>query len=145
MPLYKNTDLEALRQHLPVKGSFDINLLLTVVHDVEEEHIIPALGVAQYDELNDAYAALVPPAELFPALGALLEGTEEYLVVQEGSGTLTIDGVEHAIAPGTSITMPAGAEVSYVNGPQPFRALQVFAGPGPAAKYERWTPVPADP
>ena len=80
--------------------------------------------------------------ELWLAAGAAVpvhrDATEEYLVVLEGHGTLMLDGVEHPVGPGTSIYMPANAEVSYVNGPEPFRALQVFAGPSPAAKYDAW-------
>ena len=37
--------------------------------------------------------------------------------------------------------MPADAEVSYQNGAEEMVALQVFAGPAPAAKYDAWTPV----
>lgn len=66
------------------------------------------------------------------------DATEEFIYVLEGSGTLTIDGQKHAIKPGTSIYMPANAEVSYQNGDAAFTALQVFAGPGPAAKYDAW-------
>jgi quercetin dioxygenase-like cupin family protein len=68
--------------------------------------------------------------------------TEEYIHVLAGSGSITIDGVEHAIGPGDTVFMPAEAEVSYVNGTEPFTALQVFAGPEPADKYRTWTPEP---
>ncbi|PRQ00583.1 hypothetical protein ENSA7_60780 [Enhygromyxa salina] len=67
--------------------------------------------------------------------------TEEYIHVLEGTGTMTIDGETHAIAPGTTIYMPANAEVSYQNGDQEMVALQVFAGPEPVAKYQAWTPA----
>ncbi|MCA9716883.1 MAG: cupin domain-containing protein [Myxococcales bacterium] len=67
--------------------------------------------------------------------------TEEYLHVLEGSGTLHIDDVEHAIGPGTTIFMPANAKVRYQNGDARLVALQVFAGPGPAAKYDGWRAV----
>ena len=39
------------------------------------------------------------------------------------------------------IFMPAGVTVSYQNGDAELVALQVFAPPGPAAKYDRWRPV----
>lgn len=64
--------------------------------------------------------------------------TEEYIHVIEGSGTLWIDGTEHPIEAGSTVFMPAGAKVRFENGPERLVALQVFAGPGPAAKYDRW-------
>lgn len=69
--------------------------------------------------------------------------TEEYIYVLEGEGVITIDGQKHPVAPGTMIYMPAGALVTFQNGDQPFVALQVFAGPTPADKYDRWKPRPA--
>ena len=65
--------------------------------------------------------------------------TEEYIHVLSGSGTMYIDGVKYAVTPGTTVFMPANAKVSFDNGDTPFAALQVFAGPGPAAKYDAWT------
>jgi quercetin dioxygenase-like cupin family protein len=67
--------------------------------------------------------------------------TEEFIHVLEGRGTMTIEGREHAIEPGTTIYMPAGVEVAYQNGDERLVAIQVFAGPEPAAKYEAWTPA----
>lgn len=64
--------------------------------------------------------------------------TEEYIHVLAGTGTITIEGKEHPVAPGTTIYMPANALVSYSNGPAKLVALQVFAGPEPAAKYDAW-------
>jgi len=69
------------------------------------------------------------------------DDTEEYIHVLEGSGTISIDGVEHALKPGSTVYMPAGAEVHYANGPDRLEAIQVFAGPEPAAKYDAWEPV----
>lgn len=67
------------------------------------------------------------------------DATEEYLYVLAGSGKLTIDGVTSSIAAGTSVMMPANAEVHFENGPSSLIAVQVFAGPGPAKKYDSWT------
>lgn len=64
--------------------------------------------------------------------------TEEYIVVLEGGGTLLIDGRAHQLTKGSAVYMPADAEVSFANGPNPMVALQVFAGPGPASKYDGW-------
>ena len=66
------------------------------------------------------------------------DSTEEYIVVVEGSGTITIDGNSREISAGDAVYMPAEATVSYENGAAPMRALQVFAGPDPAKKYQKW-------
>jgi quercetin dioxygenase-like cupin family protein len=66
---------------------------------------------------------------------------EEYVVILEGHGTITIDGTTHDVQPGSTIFMPAGATVSYQNGDARLVAIQVFAGPGSASKYDRWTPL----
>ncbi|MEX1361869.1 MAG: cupin domain-containing protein, partial [Nannocystaceae bacterium] len=70
------------------------------------------------------------------------DATEEYIHVLEGSGTIVIDEHEYALAPGSTVYMPADAKVSFRNGDEPLVGLQVFAGPEPAAKYDAWTPVP---
>ena len=66
--------------------------------------------------------------------------TEEFLYVLEGTGTITIDDVNHTISPGTAVYMPAGAKVKYKNGDKKLVVVQVFAQPGPEAKYKKWTP-----
>ena len=72
-------------------------------------------------------------------LGKLeMQPADEYIHVISGHGTLTMDGKEYAIEPGTTIYMPAHVKVSYQNGDEPLVAIQVFAGPGPAAKYDAW-------
>ncbi len=67
------------------------------------------------------------------------DSTEEYVHVLEGTGTIVIDGVLYDVQPGTTIYMPANAKVSFQNGDAPLKAIQVFAGPEPAAKYDGWT------
>jgi len=67
--------------------------------------------------------------------------TEEYLVVLEGGGTLLMDGRPYQLRAGNAVYMPAGAEVSYANGPQKTIAIQVFAGPAPASKYDPWEKI----
>ncbi len=64
--------------------------------------------------------------------------TEEYIHVLSGRGTLTMDGVSYEVSAGTTIFMPAQATVSFQNGDEPLVAIQVFAGPGPAEKYNTW-------
>jgi quercetin dioxygenase-like cupin family protein len=71
--------------------------------------------------------------------------TEEYIHVLAGSGTITIDGVEHEVGPGDTVFMPADALVTYQNGDEQMQAFQVFAGPGPASKYDAWLEEPPSP
>jgi quercetin dioxygenase-like cupin family protein len=68
--------------------------------------------------------------------------TEETLIVQSGSGHITVDGVVFEVGPGHVIFMPAGATVQFKNGDQPFEAIQVFAGPASADKYRAWGEKP---
>ena len=70
------------------------------------------------------------------------DATEEYIHILEGGGEFTIDGERHTVGPGTTIYMPADALVSFKNGPAKLVAIQVFAGPEPAVKYDAWTRVP---
>lgn len=70
--------------------------------------------------------------------------TEEYLIIEEGSGIITIDGQKSKVKKGDLIYMPAHAEVSFVNGDQKLVALQVFAGPESATKYNKWHAVKSD-
>lgn len=67
--------------------------------------------------------------------------TEEFIHVLAGKGVITIDGQSKSIGPGSTVYMPAGAKVSYVNGDEPMLAVQVFADPSPAAKYGAWKEV----
>ena len=67
------------------------------------------------------------------------DATEEYIHVLEGGGTITIDGATSELKPGSTVYMPANATVSFQNGPDKMVAIQVFAGPEPAAKYDAWT------
>lgn len=64
--------------------------------------------------------------------------TEEYIHVLSGRATMVMDGVRYDIAPGTTIYMPAFATVSVQNGEEKLVAIQVFAGPSPADKYDGW-------
>jgi quercetin dioxygenase-like cupin family protein len=66
------------------------------------------------------------------------DATEEYIHVLEGTGAITIDGRKSRLQPGTTVFMPAGAVVSFANGETPLRAIQVFADPDPASKYDKW-------
>jgi quercetin dioxygenase-like cupin family protein len=70
------------------------------------------------------------------------DSTEEYIHVLQGHGVMTIDGRQYEIDAGTTVFMPANAEVSFQNGEAEMLALQVFAGPDPAKKYDAWVADP---
>lgn len=71
--------------------------------------------------------------------------TEEYLIIESGSGEITIEGIKTRIGAGDVVYMPAGAEVSFQNGASQLIALQIFAGPASARKYDQWAPLKAQP
>ena len=66
------------------------------------------------------------------------DASEEYIVILEGQGTIWIDGAQSSVSPGSVIFMAANAEVRFANGDKPLVALQVFAGPESAKKYDSW-------
>lgn len=105
------------------------------------------LGTAIITPLARGGAAFVGLLTLAP--GARVpehqDPTEEYLYVLSGGGEVTIDGVVSDLRPGVAVLMPAGATVSYVNGPELTEVVQVFAGPGPADKYDGWADIGAAP
>jgi quercetin dioxygenase-like cupin family protein len=104
-------------------------------------------GAASITHLARGHNAYLGKLEMDPggAVPTHRDPTEEFIHVLEGRGTMTIEGRQYAIEPGTTIYMPAGVEVSYQNGDQALVAIQVFAGPEPAAKYDAWTPAPLKP
>ena len=110
-----------------------------VAADAAERRTAPH-GKASITILAQGVNAFLGRLELAP--GAQVprhrDATEEYVHVLSGSGTITIDGVAQAVGPGTTVYMPANVEVSYTNGEEQLVAIQVFAGPGPAQKYDGW-------
>lgn len=114
-----------------------------VVAEGEAEHRQAPSGKADVFVLARGSNAFVARLEL-AANGAVPEhrdATEEYLYILEGGGELMIDDRPYTIAPGSAVYMPANAKVSYQNGDARLVAVQVFAGPEPAAKYEGWAPI----
>ena len=69
------------------------------------------------------------------------DATEEYIHILEGSGVMFIDNEKYTVQPGTTVYMPANAKVQFENGDEKLVAIQVFAGPSPARKYDKWTPL----
>jgi quercetin dioxygenase-like cupin family protein len=110
--------------------------------DRAERRVSPT-GQARVAVLARGHNAFVARLEMDP--GATVpehrDATEEYIVVLQGRGTISIDGSEHEVASGSAIYMRPDARVSFRNGDEPMVALQVFAGPAPAAKYDAWQPA----
>lgn len=113
-----------------------------VITDADAEHRTAPNGKGQIIKLATGENAFLGKLSMEPGgeVPVHRDPTEEYIYVLEGSGVMTIDGKEYQVGPNTAIYMPANAEVSFKNGGQKLVALQVFAGPAPAAKYDKWTP-----
>jgi quercetin dioxygenase-like cupin family protein len=115
----------------------------TVIPLAEAPRAIAPTGKASITHLaqgHNAYLGLLR-MDADGAVPVHRDPTEEYIHVLAGGGTMIIDGQTFEVTPGTTIFMPANAEVSFQNGPEELVAVQVFAGPEPAAKYGAWTPV----
>jgi quercetin dioxygenase-like cupin family protein len=115
----------------------------SVVHMEDAEARMPASAKAKITFLARGDNAFVGKLELDGGgkVPVHRDATEEYIHVLKGTGTISIDGVEHALKPGSTVFMPANAEVHYTNGPDRLEAIQVFAGPEPATKYDGWGPA----
>lgn len=114
----------------------------TVIALADAERRSPPGSLASIAVLARGQGAFLGLLEL-PGGGAVPEHrdpTEEYIYVLEGGGTITVDGVAHEIGPGSAVYMPPEALVTYQNGAEPLVALQVFAGPEGADKYDSWEP-----
>lgn len=98
-------------------------------------------GTATVTVLAHGTQAFVAKLEMEPGakVPSHRDATEETIHILEGSGSVTMDGTTYSVGPGTTIFMPAQAEVSFENADAPLVGIQVFAGPGPAAKYDAWT------
>lgn len=105
---------------------------------------IAPTGSASITHLARGHNAYLGKLEMAPGGTVPIhrDPTEEFIHVLAGNGTMMIEDREYTIDPGTTIYMPAGVEVSYRNGDQPMIAIQVFAGPEPASKYQTWSPAP---
>lgn len=110
MPVIANAD------HAPLEGGED-----------------PAFGTVRWRTLFDgdrtATASMVLGVAEFGPEGTLLphrHGPSEIYFGLAGSGTVTIDGVAHDIAPGVALYIPADAEHDTVAGAEGLRFLYVF-------------------
>ena len=114
----------------------------TVVDEKDACAKTPPSGKAKITLLAKGREAFVGKLEM-PAFGKVPEhrdATEETIYILKGHGMMFIDDVAYKVSAGTTVFMPANAKVRFENGDVPLEAIQVFAGPGPAAKYDYWTP-----
>lgn len=129
----------------PVESAEEADPMIApiVVTDADAPHRKSPNGKAEVIQHATGENAFIGKLSMEPgaAVPSHRDSTEEYIYILEGSGMMTIDGKEYAVGPNTAIYMPANAEVSFQNGEEKTVALQVFAGPEPSAKYEKWTPV----
>ncbi|MCA9689630.1 MAG: cupin domain-containing protein [Nannocystaceae bacterium] len=112
----------------------------------ESEHRVAPGGKADIWLLARGQNAFVGKL-VMPAGGKVPEhrdATEEYIHVLEGGGVMMIDDTRYELGPGATVFMPKNAKVSFENGDAQLVALQVFAGPEPAAKYDAWTVAPPE-
>ena len=107
-------------------------------HDAASAQV--SSGKAKIYFLARGENAFVGQLWIAPKAGVPLhrDPTEEYLIVLEGGGVLTMDGVDHILSKGSAVFMPARAEVKFRNGDAPTVVIQVFAGPESADKYQNW-------
>ena len=70
------------------------------------------------------------------------DGSAELLFILEGGGTMTVAGVAQAVSTGSAIYIPAATPHSYTNDAvEMTRAVQVYVGAGPEARFRNWAPV----
>jgi putative monooxygenase len=67
----------------------------------------------------------------------------EMLYVEEGGAEMTIEGQAMTVKPGDAVYIPAGIRHSarIPEGAPSFRAVQVYVGPGPEARFRQGEPV----
>ncbi len=73
------------------------------------------------------------------------DSTEEYILIMEGGGTLTMDGQSYTLEEGSVAYMRPNAEVAFLNGTRQTFGFQIFAGPEPASKYTTWVDLADSP
>ena len=101
-------------------------------------------GKAKIEILSKGKAAFLGRLTIAPGvhIPEHRDETEEYLYFLQGGGELYIEGKKILVTAGDAVYMPAKALVSYQNGSVETVVVQVFAGPSPAKKYDRWKSLP---
>ncbi len=119
---------------MPEKLAVSVVHANRVVARVGEEETARVLPMARGENAYMGELSLVARAEV----GPVVREAEEYLYILQGSALLEVDGKSYLVGPRMGVFIPAGSEVKWTNGPDRLVAVQAFAGPGPAAAYERW-------
>ena len=116
------------------------DIATTITRFEDAEHRAPSSNKASIRTLATGANAFVGYLEISGGAGVPehRDTSEEYIHVLEGSGTISIDDVSYDIRSGDTVFMPANAKVSFVNGEDTMRAIQVFSGTESAAKYDSW-------
>ena len=79
----------------------------------------------------------------YAAIPTHRDPVEELVVLSEGGGLQSIDAHSWAVGAQDAIWMAAGAQVTWVNGPEPTTAVQAFGGVDPGDRYSGWSAGPA--
>ena len=98
------------------------------------------------NEETGARAASMGVLELQAGAGVpehIHEHSVEMLYVEEGNVEMTVEGQVMAVHPGDAVYIPAGIRHSarVPEGAPAFRAVQVYVGPGPEARFRQGEPV----
>ena len=96
----------------PTYGTVTWRTLINGTPDVLREFV---LGIAEFGPHGTLLPHRHDPAEFYLGI--------------EGSGVVTIDGVDHEIAPGVALYIPGNAEHGVVAGPEGLRFSYGFAEP----------------
>ncbi len=123
------------------------NPVVTVDPDDQGQWFASPNGNAKLLKLAEGKNAFFAVISLDPGAAVPFhrDETEEYLLIMEGGGALTLDGHTYDLTEGSVVYMRAGAEVAFLNGPEETIGFQIFAGPKPARKYDTWTSRKDDP
>lgn len=63
-------------------------------------------------------------------IGEEVHHLDQFIRFESGSGQVTLDGVEHAVADGTAVVIPAGTKHNVVNtGSEPLKLYTVYSPP----------------
>ncbi len=83
------------------------------------------LYTARYSQL--VLMSLLPKEEI----GEEVHGLDQFLLIESGTGKAVLDGVEHAIADGFAIVVPAGTRHNIINtsATDPMKLYTVYSPP----------------
>lgn len=91
----------------------------------ENSNFRKVLYTARYSQL--VLMSLLPTEEI----GEEVHGLDQFLRIESGTGKAVLDGVEHAIADGSAIVVPAGTRHNIINtsATDPMKLYTVYSPP----------------